>query len=55
MNTITLLGITIVFLYSATKIMEFYGLNTSNYGPYVLFYIFMVINILVLPNEEPKL
>jgi hypothetical protein len=55
MNSITLLGISIIFLYSSTKIMEFYGLDTSNYGPYILFFVFMLINILVLPNEEPKL
>lgn len=55
MNPITLIGISIVFFYSSTKIMEFYGLDTSNYGPYILFYILMVICVLILPSDYPKI
>jgi hypothetical protein len=54
MNPITLIGLSIVFLYSLTQILNFYGVSQDVYGVYVLFYIFIVISILVLPNNYPK-
>jgi hypothetical protein len=54
MDSITLIGLSIVLLYSLTQILNFYGIDQSAYGAYVLFYIFLVICILVLPNSEPK-
>jgi hypothetical protein len=55
MDTITLLGISIVFFYSLTQILKFYGVDESMYGSYILFYIFIIILILVLPNDYPKM
>jgi branched-subunit amino acid ABC-type transport system permease component len=54
MDSITLIGLSIVLLYSLTQILNFYGIDQSAYGAYMLFYIFIVISILVLPNTEPK-
>ena len=54
MNSITLLGLSIVFFYSLTQILSFYGIGEDVYGVYILFYIFIVISILVLPNDYPK-
>jgi hypothetical protein len=54
MNPITLIGFSIIFFYSLTKILNFYGLDESVYGVYILFYIFIIINILILPNDYPK-
>jgi hypothetical protein len=54
MNSITLIGISIIFLYSLTQILNFYGVGEDVYGTYVLFYIFIIISILILPNEYPK-
>jgi hypothetical protein len=54
MNSITLIGISIIFLYSLTQILKFYGVGEDVYGTYVLFYIFIIISILILPNEYPK-
>jgi hypothetical protein len=54
MNPITLIGLSIVFFYSITQILQFYGVGEDVYGVYILFYIFIIISILVLPNSYPK-
>jgi hypothetical protein len=54
MDSITLIGITIIFLYCLTKILKFYGLDESVYVVYILFYILLCLCILVLPNGEPE-
>ena len=54
MNPITLIGLSIVFFYSITQILQFYGVGEDVYGVYILFYIFIIISILVLPNDYPK-
>jgi len=53
MNAITLIGISIIFFYSLTQILKFFGIGEDVYGVYLLFYIFIIISILVLPNEYP--
>ena len=53
MNTITLLGVSIIFFYSLNQILKFYGVGEDVYGVYILFYIMIIISILVLPNEYP--
>jgi hypothetical protein len=54
MHPITLIGISIIFFYSLTQILNFYGVGEDIYGVYILFYIFIIISILVLPNNYPK-
>ena len=54
MNSITLIGISIVFFYSLIQILQFYGVGEDVYGVYILFYIFIIVCILVLPNDYPK-
>lgn len=54
MNTITLLGISMIFFYSLTQILKFYGVGEDVYGVYVLFYIFIILSIIILPNDYPK-
>jgi hypothetical protein len=55
MNPITLIGFSIVFFYSLTQILQFYGVGEDIYGVYILFYVFIVISILILPNQYPKI
>lgn len=55
MHPITLIGISIIFFYSITQMLKFYGVGEDIYGVYVLFYIFIIISILILPNDYPKL
>jgi len=54
MHPITLIGVSIVFFYSLTQILNFYGIGQDVYGVYILFYIFLIISILVLTNDAPK-
>jgi hypothetical protein len=54
MNSITLIGLSMIFFYSLTQILNFYGVGEDVYGVYVLFYIFIVVSMLVLPNDYPK-
>lgn len=54
MNNITMLGISILALYSLGKILSFVGINQGVYGAYFLFYILLVISISVLPNDYPS-
>ena len=54
MNPITLIGISIIFFYSLTQILNFYGVGQDAYGIYILFYIFIIISLLILPNDYPK-
>lgn len=54
MNNITILGISILALYSLGQILSFVGINQSVYGAYFLFYILLVISISILPNGIPS-
>ena len=54
MNVITLLGLSIILFYSITQILKFYGIGEDVYGVYILFYIFIVLTIIILPNDYPK-
>lgn len=55
MNPITLIGLSIIFFYSLIQILKFYGVTEDSYGVYILFYIFIMLCILVLPNDYPKI
>lgn len=54
MNPITLFGISIIVFYSLIQILNFYGVGQDTYGIYILFYIFIIISIIILPNDYPK-
>ena len=55
MDTITILGISLLFFYSLTTILQFYGIDTSIYSIYILFYIFIIVSRLILPMNYNKL
>lgn len=55
MNKITILGISIIFLYSLTQILQFYGVSPETYLLYVYFVIFIIVSIFILPNDYPKM
>lgn len=54
MNTITLIGLSVIFFYSIIQILKFYGVTEDVYGVYLLFYIFIILCIMILPNDYPK-
>jgi len=53
-SNITLLGISLIFFYSLIQILKFYGVGEEVYGYYLIFYAFMLLSIIILPNEYPK-
>lgn len=53
MSPVTFLGLSIIFFYSLTQILKFYGVNEDVYGTYILFYVFIIICMFVLPKEYP--
>jgi hypothetical protein len=53
-SNITLLGVSLIFFYTISKILNFYGVGEEVYGYYIIFYAFILISILILPNEYPK-
>ena len=54
MNSITLIGFSVIFFYSLIQILNFYGVTQDTYGPYLLFWAFLLLSILILPNDYPK-
>jgi hypothetical protein len=54
-NIITLLGILIIFFYSIIQILNFYGVNISSYGSYLMFIVFMSTSYIILPHQYPTL
>jgi len=54
MNTITLLSISVLLFYSLIQILKFYNIGPDIYGIYLYFYVFMIISLLILPNQYPK-
>ena len=52
-SIITILGVSLLLFYTIITILKFYGINESVYGTYLLFYIFIIISILVLPTDYP--
>jgi hypothetical protein len=54
-NIITILGVSTIFFYSIIQILKFYGVGEEVYGYYLIFYAFMIISIIILPNNYPKI
>jgi len=54
MNFITLLGMSLIFIYSLVKILDFFNVQKSTYGPYVLFLLLILLCYFVLPKTTPS-
>ena len=54
MNIITIIGISIVCIYSLIQVLSFYGIGPETYGRYALFYGFLVVSSVILPHDAPK-
>jgi hypothetical protein len=52
---ISLIGISVIFMYIIIQILKFYGVSSDSYGTYVVFYIFLLLSIVILPNTIPQL
>jgi hypothetical protein len=53
-NIITILGVSTLLFYCVVTILNFYGIDQSVYSIYLLFYVFIVISMIVLPTDYPK-
>ena len=51
MSAITGIGIGILLLICVSKILNFYDVSLSIYGPYLAFVIFIVILSFILPHD----
>jgi hypothetical protein len=54
-SKVTIFGFTILTLYSLMKILNFYGIGVDKYGPYLMFYVFLIIWVNVFNSEHSKL
>lgn len=50
-NKIWTILISLLILYIFVQIFNFYGFDSSYYGTYVAFYIFLLITLFVLPKK----
>ena len=51
-RTITIIGFTLLFLYIITQILNFYGIGQDAYGIYLGFFLFMLLSMVILPNQD---
>ncbi len=54
-NNITIIGISTIIFYSLIQILKFYSVGEEVYGYYLLFYAFMILSVMILPNSNPKI
>lgn len=54
-SKIALMGFSLIFMYIIVQILTFYGLDTSSYGKYIAFYLFLLLSTIILPNSYPTL
>jgi hypothetical protein len=50
-SIITGMGISILALFCIPKILNFYGITIETYGPYLAFFIFIVLSSFILPRN----
>jgi hypothetical protein len=54
-NNITILGVSLILFYSIVQILNFYSVGEEVYGYYLLFYAFMILSVMILPNSYPTI
>ena len=55
MNTITIVGLTIIFFYCVIQIFKFFGIEQHVYADYLLFYGILLVSVVFLPNQVPDI
>ena len=51
MTTFWTIFISLLIMYIFVQIFNFYGFNSSYYGTYMVFYLFLLLTLLVLPKN----
>ena len=54
-RTITIVGGGLLLIFIIIQIMNFYGVEQSAYGTYIVFFLFMLLSLIILPNNPPTL
>lgn len=54
-SVITGIGLTIIVGYCVIQILKFYGVDVSEFGIYLSFYLFLFLSVFILPNNYPFL
>jgi len=54
-SLITGIGLTLILGYCVIQILKFYGLDISELGIYLSFYLFLFLSVFILPNTYPFL
>ena len=54
-GTVTILGLSILIIYTLTKILNFYGIGINVYGSYLAFYVFILIASFCLDRYYPSI
>lgn len=52
MSAVTGIGIGILLMICISRILNFYGVSLSIYGPYLAFIIFIIILSFILPHDS---
>jgi uncharacterized membrane protein YkgB len=52
MSAVTGIGLGLLLLICVSRILNFYGISLSIYGPYLAFVIFIVILSFILPHDS---
>ncbi len=54
-SLITGIGLTLILGYCVIQILKFYGMDISELGIYLSFYLFLFLSVFILPNTYPFL
>ena len=54
-SLITGIGLTLIIGYCIIQILKFYGMDISELGIYLSFYLFLFLSVFILPNTYPFL
>ena len=54
MEKLLVIGSAILFFYSLSKVMNFWGMSEDVYGVYIMFYSFLILTSLILPLQYDR-
>jgi hypothetical protein len=52
---ITIVGVTSVLLYIIVQLLKLYDVDLSVYGKYIMFYLFILLSLFILPMENQNI
>jgi len=50
-TSLWILVLSLLLMYILTQILNFYGFNASSYGTYFVFYLFLLLTMIILPQR----